>query len=146
MVELLLMSLTNERGLRISNMDITWNKPIHYETGGSFIWPKTEGVYVIAKEIDGKQKAQYVGLGNIRERMDEHEGKSEPNSCLKKIMSDRDNLKIHYATITNQTDRENAEFTLFQLYGGLVKLCNLVTPTGTYDYTINGPFIQKIDF
>jgi len=127
-------------------MELEWSKPIHYATGGSFTWPNTEGVYVIAKEVNTKLKAKYVGQGNLRERMGEHESKSESNSCLKNVMSSRDDLKVHYAKVSYQSDRENIEFTLFQLYGGLDKLCNEITPTGNYDYTIKGPFIQNIDF
>lgn len=126
-------------------MNIIWSN-IHYETGGTFRWPKEEGIYVIAKEINNKYKAQYVGQGNLHERMQEHESKDEPNVCLKDVMSNRDNLKTFYAKVPNQTDRENAEFTLFVLYGGLEKLCNEITPTGKYDYTIKGPFIQVIDY
>lgn len=127
-------------------MQLEWSKPIHYETDGTFKWPKTEGVYVIAKEIDAKMKAKYVGQGNLYERMTAHEGKDEQNTCLKKVMSDRDNLKVYYAKVPKQTDRENAEYTLFHLYGGTEKLCNEVAPIGKLDYEIKGPFIQAIDF
>lgn len=137
-------SLTTFLGEIILNLE--WNSPIHYESGGNFTWPKSEGVYVIAKEIDGKIKAKYVGQGNLYERMTAHEGKDEQNTCLKKVMDDRDNVKVYYAKVTNQVDRENAEYTLFQLYGGTDKLCNQIAPVGQLDYEIKGPFIDAIDF
>lgn len=125
-------------------MNINW-KSIHYETGGTFTWPKKQGVYVIAKKIYGKMKAQYVGQGNLNERMVLHESTNEPNSCLKKVMSNRDNLKTYYAIMPYQTDRENTEYTLVNIYGGLENLCNDIMPVGNLDYDINGPFIQEID-
>lgn len=125
-------------------MNITW-KSIHYETGGTFTWPKKQGVYVIAKKINGKMKAQYVGQGNLNERMESHESKNEPNTCLKKVMSNRDNLETYYAILLNQTDRENIEYTLMNIYGGLANLCNEVMPVGNLDYDIKGPFIQEIE-
>jgi len=125
-------------------VNLTW-KTIHYETGGNFTWPNKDGVYVIAKKINGKMKAQYVGQGDLNERMGLHESKNEPNTCLKKVMGNRDDLKTYYAILPNQTDRENSEFTLVNAYGGLDNLCNEVMPVGNLDYNIKGPFIQEID-
>jgi len=126
-------------------MELEWSKGIIYEKGGKFKWPDKEGVYVIAKEIDKKLKARYVGQGNLCDRMKVHESDDEPNMCLKKVMSDRDDVKVYYAKVAKQTDRENVEYTLVSLYGGIENLCNETTPIGELDYTVNGPFVQKID-
>ena len=126
-------------------MKLTWNGPITYSTGGKFTYPKYSGVYIIAKTIDGIKKAKYVGQGNIYERMKVHESDDEPNSCLKKTMSNRDDIKVFYTEIKNETDRDNAEFTLYNFYGGSDNLCNENTPFGEYDYDISGPFLQEIE-
>jgi len=126
-------------------MKLEWSDGIIYVIGGKHQYPKHEGVYVIAKKIDGKKKARYVGRGNIYDRMKVHESDDEPNSCLKKVMSDRDNLVVHYAKVPNQTERENAERTLFDYFGGAEKLCNEVMPEGQFIPTMNVPFIKEID-
>ncbi|MDE1813204.1 MAG: hypothetical protein KGH87_06645 [Thaumarchaeota archaeon] len=128
-------------------MTLKWSSRITYgHPNSTFEYPKNEGVYIIAKKIDGKLKARYVGQGKIYDRMKIHEGKSEPNDCLRKTMSNLDDIEVYYALVPHQTDRENAEFTLFDLYGGLPKLCNDVTPLGNFDYTIKGPFLNEISF
>ena len=127
-------------------MIIDWSTPIYYKKGGTFKWPKVEGVYVIAKEIEKKKIARYVGQGKLNERLKAHENENEPNECLRKVMLERDDLKIYYVKIDNQTDRENAEYTLFCLYGGLEKLCNEITPHAKLDYTVQGPFIYDMEW
>lgn len=124
---------------------LEWSSPIHYGGKGGYDWPNHDGVYVIAKEEDGKKKAVYVGQGNIRENMKRHEGKDEQNEYLRDFMQKRDKqTKVYHAKIVNDEDRYNAEYTLFVYYGGKDNLCNENTPYGEYVYTLDFPF-NKID-
>lgn len=128
-------------------MTLKWSSRITYgHPNSTFEYPKNQGVYIIAEKINGKTHAKYVGQGNIYERMKDHESKSEPNDCLRKVMGNLDPVEVYYALVPHQTDRDNAEYTLFDLYGGLDKLCNDVTPFGNFDYTVEGPFLKAISF
>lgn len=124
-------------------MMLTWSKEIRYVSGGTHTYPKSDGVYVISKKIGKKSYPKYVGQGNLRERMDMHESKNEPNSCLKKVMDDRDYVRVHYAKVSGQTNLDNAEYTLWYYYGGtLGKLCNEIVPSGETVYDLNFPFAK----
>lgn len=123
-------------------MDITWSSPISYGGNGGYECPDYEGVYVIAKKDGDKLIAVYVGQGDIYDRMKDHENKKEQNECLRNIMQKRDkNTKVYHAEIPNDVDRNDAEFTLYNYYGGKEKLCNENDPPlGKYVYTLNFPF------
>lgn len=127
-------------------MKLEWSKPIHYGGDGSYDWPKYEGVYVIAKKSGDKLKAIYVGQGEIDENMKKHEGKNEQNKCLLDFMKKRNKeTKVFHAKITNDEDRNDAEFTIYNYYGGKEKLCNENDPPlGKIIYTLNFPF-DKIE-
>ena len=124
-------------------MQLQWSSGIIYTKDGDFKYPMDDGVYVIASKKNGKKVAQYVGQGNIYQRMFDHEKGSEQNSCLKTVMKDRDNLVVYYAKIARQTERDNAERTLVD-YFGINNLCNEVMPSGNFDPTINAPFLKEM--
>jgi len=126
-------------------MELKWSKPIQYGGDGKYDWPDYDGVYVIAKKSDEKLKAIYVGQGNIIENMQRHENKNEQNVCLKDFMQKRGkDTKVYHAKITNDEDRNNAEYTVFAYYGGKDLLCNENIPYGENIYTLNFPF-DKVD-
>ena len=141
MVEQLQMSSTNERGLR-TNMELKWSTPIHYGGDGSYNWPSYDGVYVIAKEEDGILKAVYVGQGKIKDRMEIHEGKNEPNTCLKNFMKNKNKqTKVYHAKVDSEKQRDDAEHTIWYNYGGSIDLlCNDIAPPGEFDFSVNFPF------
>ena len=127
-------------------MNLTWSKPVNYGGKGGYIWPNYDGVYVIAKESNDKLKAVYVGQGKIKERMEaHHDWKNEPNECLKDIMKNRDkHTKVFHAEVNDDESRNNAEYTLFNYFGGKELLCNEKDPPlGKLVYTLNFPF-EKI--
>ena len=126
-------------------MALKWSEPIYYGGDGGYVWPDYNGVYVIAKEQDGKMKAVYVGQGKIRDRMQTHEGGDEPNECLKDFMKGRNSkTKVFHAQIDSEEQRNNAEYTIWHAYGGYDLLCNGIAPPGEIDLSINFPF-DKID-
>ena len=123
-------------------MKLEWCDPIYYG-GGDYVWPNYDGVYVIAKESDGKLKAIYVGQGNIRENMQRHENKNEQNKCLRDFMQNRNkDTKVYHAKIINDNDRNNAEFTLYRYYGEKNSLCNENTPRAELVLGLNFPFYK----
>jgi hypothetical protein len=124
-------------------MKLEWSDGIIYEKGGKFKYPTHDGVYVIATKKNGEKIAQYVGQGNIYERMKAHESDDEQNSCLKTVMKDRDNLVVYYAEIPKQTELDNAERTLVD-YFGIDDLCNEQLPMGEFDPSINAPFLKEM--
>lgn len=127
-------------------MKLEWSDEIYYVTGGKHKYSKHEGVYVIAERLTGKKKARYVGQGKIAERMKAHESDNEQNTRLKTLMKNRDNVLVYYAEVPHQTERENAERSLFDYFGGTEKLFNEIVPAGEIT-TINPPkFLQDISF
>ena len=126
-------------------MTLKWSEPIYYGDKGGYVWPDYNGVYVIAKEEDGKMKAVYVGHGKIRDRMQTHEGGDEPNKCLKDFMKGRNSkTKVFHARIDSEEERNDAEYTIWHAYGGDDLLCNDIKPPGKLDLSIKFPF-DKID-
>jgi|CXWL01.1.fsa_nt_gi hypothetical protein len=123
-------------------MTITWSSDITYVTGGKHSYPKEEGVYIIFSRSN--KKPQYVGQGNIRDRMSVHESNDEPNSCVKSVMKNRDNVLVRYAVIPSVNERNNVEYTAVSI-AGLDNLCNeIMPPEGKVDYTLNIPFLNDL--
>lgn len=123
-------------------MSIQWSSDITYATGGTHQYPKQEGVYIIFSR--SSKKPQYIGQGNIRDRMSFHESDNETNSCVKKVMNNRDDVLIRYAMIPNIDLRNNIEYTAVSI-AGLDKLCNeIMPPEGRLDYALNIPFLNDL--
>jgi len=122
-------------------VNIVWSQEIGFAPNGTYEFPDEDGVYVIAKIIDGTSQVRYVGQGNIHDQMELHKSNNEPNSCLKTVMSDTSNTKVRSTTISNQTDRDNAEFTYWKHYvDNGHNLCNKIAPPGKWVANIPLPF------
>jgi len=103
-------------------------------------YPDENGVYVIAEKLDNEIRARYVGQGNIKQRISDHKNDNGVNDELEDLMQNRKNdYRIYYSLLSNQTDMDNAEFSVFTGYGGLKKLYNKKIPSGTL-VPINLPF------
>jgi hypothetical protein len=99
-------------------------------------------VYIIFSRSD--KKPQYIGQGDIRDRMSKHESSNEVNSCVKKIMKNRDDIVVRYSVIPNVDLRNNIEYTAVSI-AGLDKLCNeIMPPEGKLDYTLNIPVLNDL--
>lgn len=122
-------------------MTITWSGVIGFGSTGTYEFPDEDGVYVMA-EITGKEsEVRYVGQGNIYTQIELHKSSNEPNPCLKGVMSDTSNVKVQWAIIADQTDRDNAEFTYWKHYSNEEhNLCNKISPPGEYVAGIPLPF------
>jgi hypothetical protein len=85
---------------------------------------------------------RYVGQGNIYERMEDHKDWSnESNECLAFVMKYKGNVKVKSTILSNQTDRDNVEYTYWKHYVNQGhKLCNKVAPTGRFIEGIPLPF------
>jgi len=85
---------------------------------------------------------RYVGQGNIYARMEDHKDwQNDPNECLAKVMKDTSNVKVRSTTISNQTDRDDAEYTFWNHYSNKGhNLCNKVIPSGKWVASIPLPF------
>ena len=124
-------------------MDLPWesrsNLP-HFL--GDF--PDFDGVYAIAQRARSITipHVQYVGQGNIRDRMTLHMGPNEPNQCLMKIMGDAEEIVyVRFAQIDDYMLRNNVEHTLYKKYkSGYHHLCNENTPPGNLITISNPPF------
>lgn len=105
------------------------------------VYPNQNGVYVISEIADGAEIARYVGKGDIKDNRDRHMSNNEKNPQLKELTQKRtSNYQFYYALTENDTDMDNAEYTLFTHYGGLKKLYNEITPSGKLDDTVTWPF------
>ena len=123
-------------------MEITWSSDITYVTGGKHQYPKQHGVYIIFSS--SSKKAQYIGQGDINDRMSKHENDSEINPCVKRVMKNRDDVLVRYAIIPNVDLRNNVEYTAVAI-AGLDNLCNeIMPPEGKLDYTLNIPFLNNL--
>ncbi len=124
-------------------MTIVWSQEIGFSSNGTYEFPDTDGVYVIAeKGIDGKYHVRYVGQGNIYDRMEDHKDwQNEPNPCLALVMRYTGNVNVKSTILSNQTDRDNVEYTYWKHYTNQGhELCNKVAPTGRFIEGIPLPF------
>src|SRR5438876_10652449 len=114
-------------------MSVIWSQEIGFGPNGTYQFPYADGVYVIAELTNGIPEVRYVGQGNIYERMEVHKSASESNPDLRIVMSDLSNVKVRSTIISNQTDRDNLEYTYWKYYTDKGhNLCNKVAPPGQW--------------
>ena len=67
--------------------------------------------------------------------------KNEQNACLKKVMSNTDNVEVRSAVIKDKDKRDNLEYTYFKWYkNNEHPLCNENIPHGELLEDISIPF------
>ena len=122
-------------------MGNTWSEEIGFGSQGGYVFPDEDGVYVIAKIIDGIHNVRYVGSGNLHDRVNDHLSSTEPNNCLKDVMSNTHNVKIKSVVISNDANRSNVEYTCYKHYlGNGHNLCNKIDPPGQFISDMPVPF------
>lgn len=111
-----------------------WSQEIIFVRGGTFKFPNADGVYVIARVINGVSSVCYVGKGNIAERMQAHmDYQNEENEDLANEMRNLVNIQVRFTVLEDADERSNAEFTCYKHY--LNKnhpLCNERSPAGQW--------------
>ena len=123
-------------------MNVDWSQEIGFAPNGTYQFPDEDGVYVIAEIIDGTLQVRYVGQGNIYDRMEDHKDwQNEPNECLAGVMKYTNDVKVKSTIISDQTERDNLEYTFWKHYvDNGHSLCNVVIPSGKWVADIPLPF------
>jgi excinuclease UvrABC nuclease subunit len=109
-------------------VDLKWSQLLPYnETSLSFHCTEKPGVYSVSAMVDQKLQVVFVGRANkIVQRLRNHKRFFEPNSFLKNVLEEKD-CYFRYSEIQDPVDRQNVEYTLFQVYH---PSCNIVEPKG----------------
>lgn len=121
-------------------MKLDWYEVEPYENKKMDSVTNEAGVYIISVLLKDKSYVtRYVGQANdLHSRLLEHLQKDEQNECLRFYVRER-NLKVSYAKVKNQKDRDAIELYLFNF---LNPKCNINKPPSDYEIEVNLPNIS----
>jgi len=121
-------------------MELDWYKVEPYNKQKMGNVTNEAGIYIIsALQKDNSYVARYVGQTNdLNSRLLEHLEENEQNEKLRYYVENI-KLKVSYAKVKNQEDRDAIELYLFNF---LNPKCNINKPPSDYEIEVNLPNIK----
>lgn len=98
-------------------MILEWHKIEPYNQAMVKNVPNEDGVYALCTlQSDDTYKVRYVGQGNIQDRLKYHLSEQEQNEDLKNHISKGYTMKVFYAIVATQADRDSIELFLYNRF------------------------------
>ena len=105
--------------------------------------PERPGVYIIStrQETDHEYEVKFVGqANNLRTRINGHWSRQEKNPKLKAHIAEKYIMKLNYAIVESQEDRDGMELYMYELFKPPF---NLNAPPGKTAVSCTIPAVRK---